>query len=100
MKREIKYTPQGYSYVDVSLEECLNWGGAGICAMCDKIHEELKLIYVLGDVYCNNCFNEWLERQKKYIKSDIEYDMKAQERNDKKFYECYSKYFVGGSNEL
>ena len=95
MKRKIKYTPKGYSYVDISLEECLNWGGLGICAMCDEICEDLKLIWALGDVYCTKCFNEWVERQEKYLRSDIEHDIKLQEENDKKFYECYSKYFIG-----
>ena len=95
MKRKIKYTPKGYSYVDVNLEECLNWGGLGICAMCDEIKEDLKLIWAIGDVYCDECFVRWLERQQKYLKSNIEHDIKLQEENDKNFYECYSKYFIG-----
>ena len=52
---KIKYTPQGFSYVDVNLTDCINWGGLGICAGCDKISNEAKLIFVLGDIYCNEC---------------------------------------------
>ncbi len=95
MKRKIQYTPKGYSYVDVTLEECLNWGGLGICSMCDEVHEELKLIWAIGDTYCNKCFNEWLKRQKMYSQNDIEYDLRLQKQNDKRYYECYSKYFIG-----
>lgn len=96
MKREIKYTPQGYSYVDVSLEECLNWGGLGICDGCNTgPHQNLKLIWALHDTYCNKCFNNWLERQKNYSKEDVEYDIKLQKSHDKKYYECYSRYFMG-----
>ena len=46
MKEKIKYTPQGYSYVDVSLKDCLKWGGLGICDGCNKgPFEEMKLIW-------------------------------------------------------
>lgn len=91
--RKIKYTPCGFSYVDVTLLECINWGGYGICASCNKIAEKLKLIYVLNDVYCNKCFYKWLKRQKKYSKEEIEYDLYIQNKNDKAYYEAYSKYF-------
>ena len=95
MKKEIKYTPQGFSYVDVGIFEIINWGGAGICAGCGRgPFRNMKLIYILADTYCDKCFNEWLERQEKYLRSDIEHDIKLQEENDKKFYECYSKYFI------
>lgn len=80
MNKKIKYTPQGFSYVDVTLDECLNWGGFGICDGCNQIHENLKLIYVLHDTYCKNCFNNWLERAKKYPKEDIEEDLIIQNK--------------------
>lgn len=31
MENKIKYTPQGFSYVDVNLLEVIAWGGIGIC---------------------------------------------------------------------
>lgn len=50
MNNKIKHTPEGFSYVDVLLAECLKWGGAGICDGCGKgPHLRLKLIYVLRD---------------------------------------------------
>ena len=91
-KRKIKYTPQGFSYVDVTLEDCMNWGGLGICAGCGEIHDRLKLIFVLTDTYCENCFNKCLERSKNYSKEDIEYDLKIQNGRDKQWY----FYHIGG----
>lgn len=80
MKDKIKYTPQGFSYVDVTFEECINWGGACICDGCNKMHENLKLIFILHDTYCDKCFNEWLERAKTYSKKDIEEDLIIQNK--------------------
>ena len=61
--KEIKHTPQGFSYVDVSIFEVINWGGIGICNSCGKgPFRNLKLIWVLGDTYCENC---------KYFKSIV-----------------------------
>ena len=78
-EKSIKYTRQGFSYVDVSLEEILNWGGYGVCTSCDKVLcSKMKLIYVLHDTLCLRCFNEWLERCKTYTKEDIKYDLKIQ----------------------
>ena len=87
--KKIKYTPQGFSYVDVSLKECIKWGGLGICNGCYEIHKDLKLIYVLHDTYCQKCFDEWLERCKTYSKDDIEYDLNIQKDNDIKWYKAH-----------
>lgn len=89
---KIKYTPQGFSYIDVTIENCINWGGLGICNDCGAICSELKLIWALRDTYCNKCFDEWLERSKNYSKEDIEYDLKLQREQDKKWYEYHMKW--------
>ena len=91
MKDRIKYTPQGFSYVDVTLQECINWGGYGICNSCGKISNDLKLVYVLTDTYCENCFNDFLERAKFFTKEDIEYELNVQKNNDIKWYEYHLK---------
>lgn len=89
-KNKIKYTPEGFSYVDVTLKDCLSWGGLGICDSCNKgPFENLKLIYVLHDTYCDECFNKWVERAKKYSKEDILYDLSIQKNNDIKWYKSY-----------
>lgn len=90
MKNKIKYTPEGFSYVDVSLEDCLKWGGLGICDGCGKgPHLKLKLIWVLHDTYCEKCFNKFLERSKHISKEDIEYDLNVQKDNDIKWYKFH-----------
>lgn len=86
MEERIKYTPQGFSYIDVSLLEVVNWGGMGICNNCGKIHKNLKLIWVLADTYCDDCFNEWLKRTKEYSQEDIDYDLHLQKDNDIEWY--------------
>lgn len=85
----IKYTPQGFSYVDVTVGECIAWGGYCICNGCNEICGDLKLIYVLSDTYCTKCFREWLERAKNYNKEDIEYDLALQKQWDKEWYSMH-----------
>ena len=89
-ENKIKYTPQGFSYVDVSLLEILNWGGLGVCTGCGKYpFKEMKLIYVLTDTMCNNCFYAWLERCKKMSKEDIEYDLNIQKHFHIEWYKVH-----------
>lgn len=91
--KQIKYTPQGFSYIDVNLYDVVRWGGAGICNGCNSgPNKYMKLIFVLGDTYCESCFNDWLERSKNYSKEDIESDLEFQKDRDKKWYEMH----VGG----
>lgn len=87
MENKIKYTPQGFSYVDVNLLEVIAWGGIGICNSCGHgPFEQMKLIWVLGDTYCDKCFKQFLERSKNMSKPDIEYDLNLQKGNDIKWY--------------
>ena len=89
-KRTIKYTPEGFSYIDVDFKDCASWGGLGICDGCNNgPFNELKLIYVLHDTYCNKCFNEWLKRCKSYSKADIEYDLNIQNQYHISWYEYH-----------
>lgn len=82
----IKYTPQGFSYVDVTVAECVKWGGYCICNSCNEICGDLKLIYVLGDTYCTKCFKEWVERNKNMKKEDIKHDLAYQNQNHIEWY--------------
>lgn len=87
---KIKHTLQGFSYVDVNLNEVKKWGGLGICDGCGKgPYSNMKLVWVLHDTYCSECFNEWLERCKSYFKEDIEYDLELQKDNDIKWYQVH-----------
>lgn len=87
----IKYTSQGFSYVDVTMEECLAWGGLCVCNGCNQIRPDLKLIYVLTDTYCTDCFNDWLERSKNYSKEDIEFDLAIQKKHHIEWYGYHIK---------
>lgn len=90
--KTIKYTPQGFSYIDVDLLDVILWGGYGICNGCNEgPNEHMKLIFVLGDTYCEKCFNEWLERAKNYSKEDIEADLQYQKAHHMKWYEYHIK---------
>ena len=89
MKHNIKYTPHGFSYVDVNLKDCINWGGYGICDYCGKVHTKLKLIWVLRDTYCEDCFNKWVKRCNKYAIEDIEYDLNLQKKEHIFWYEMH-----------
>ena len=87
---KIKYTPQGFSYINVDLFQVVKWGGYGICDFCGKgPFHEMKLIYILHDTYCENCFNKWLESCKTYSKEDIEEDLKIQNDFDIEWYRAH-----------
>ena len=87
--KEVKYTPQGFSYIDVGIFEVINWGGMGICNSCGKgPFRNLKLVWVLTDTYCEQCFNEWLERTKNFPKHEIEEDLALQKDRDIKWYKA------------
>ena len=87
---KIKYTPQGFSYVDVNLLEIINWGGIGICNGCGRgPFLEMKLVYVLTDTYCDKCFRECLKNFAQMPKEDIEYDLKIQKEYDVKWYKAH-----------
>lgn len=90
MNKKINYTPEGFSYVDIDYHDWLSWGGLGICDSCGRgPFSKMKLIYILHDTYCENCFKKWLERCKKYSKQDIEYDLNIQNENHIKWYEYH-----------
>ena len=87
-KNRIKYTDCGFSYVKVTPYENISWGGFCVCNGCNGQfeNEDMNLIFVLDDTYCDDCFKKWLERQKTYNKEDIEYDLKLQDEMSMKWY--------------
>lgn len=90
--KSIKYTPQGFSYIDVNLLDVLSWGGYGICNGCNEGPlSDMKLVFVLGDTYCQHCFDEWQERAKSYSKEDIEADLNYQKAHHIDWYKYLIK---------
>lgn len=80
--KKMKYTDQGYSYIECTREECFSWGGAAICDYCNKnMFEKVYLIYILGQAYCPKCFKQWLKRSKRY-----EEDLQLQNQNHERWY--------------
>lgn len=93
MKLKIKHTPQGYSYIDVTLANIQNWGGPGICNGCNKgPFKKMKLIWALHDTYCEDCFNKWLKELKNMSKSDIREDLQLQKYVDKEWYKTHMSF--------
>lgn len=87
MKAEkiIKYTDKGYSYIICERKDCFAWGGLGICDSCGKSMEEpIYLIFILGQAFCKKCFDEWVERAKRY-----EEDIFLQKQNHIRWYEAH-----------
>jgi len=83
--KEILYTKQGYSYIKCNCRECYEWGGACICDSCGVLMEkDVYLIYVLAQAFCEECFQEWKERAKRY-----DDDIKLQDRNHERWYKLH-----------
>lgn len=101
--KKIEYTKIGYSYVKVSPIDIIRWGGYCICNGCNNqfIHDDMYLVYVLADTYCEKCFNKWKERSKTYKKKEIEEDLKMDQQNAYRYYKCYLPYeqIEGEKNE-
>lgn len=85
----IQYTEEGFSYVEVTMKECINWGGWCICNGCNNLSDDLKLVYILNDTYCPKCFEEWVERSKKYSKEDRDMDLALQNKHHKDWYSMH-----------
>ena len=49
----------------------------------------MKLVYVLTDTYCEECFRECLKNFAQMPKEDIEYDLKIQKEYDVKWYKAH-----------
>ena len=82
---KLDYTPQGYSYIKCTAEECYDWGGKCICDNCnEKMTEEIYLIFILGRAICKKCFNEWISHSTRYIE-----DLKLQKDRHIQFYNAY-----------
>ena len=70
-KKRLQYTPEGYSYVVVNRDECVKWGGFGICDFCGEEFEEGYLSFVLASCICPNCFKDFRKRRTIHT-SDLE----------------------------
>ena len=85
MKKEIKYTNTGYSYIECTKEECYGWGGACICDYCDdRIEDTVYLIFILGSAYCEKCFDKWAKDTRRYTE-----DLQFQKQHHIAYYKAH-----------
>lgn len=85
MKKEIKYTNTGYSYIECTKEECYNWGGACICDDCNKdIENSIYLVFILGRALCKKCFDEWAKDSRRYTE-----DLQFQKQRHIAYYKAH-----------
>lgn len=58
---------KGFKVIEVSMMECIIWGGYGICDSCNEpMGKRGYYIAVLNWVMCEKCYHEWLERAENY----------------------------------
>ena len=54
---------KGFKVIEVSMVECFEWGGIGICDNCNEaIVPKGYYVAVLNRVLCDECYDEWNER--------------------------------------
>ena len=85
-KVKLKYTKQGYSYIQCTREDCIAWGGMSICDDCgnDMLGNEIYLIFILGRAFCKKCFEDWQERAIRYTE-----DLQLQRERHIEYYKAY-----------
>lgn len=53
-------TKKGYTYVDVTIKDCLSWGCLGLCDFCNEpLLMGGHLVFILNSCICPRCFKEW-----------------------------------------
>lgn len=86
---KIEYTKQGYSYVRCTKDDCFKWGGMAICDSCNEfMQENVYLIYILNQAFCEKCFKDWQKRSKKY-----DSDLQLQKQNHIAWYKAHKLEF-------
>ena len=91
---KIEYTERGFNFVKVTPIQNVSWGGYCVCNGCNGqfINEDMYLVFVLGDCYCERCFKEWLERAKKYKQEDVNEDLRYQKEHSFQWYKYHLPY--------
>ncbi len=64
---------------ETSLDECLSWGGIGVCDHCNKKASTGYLVAVLNHWVCKECYDNWLINAINYPE-DRPYEKKTAER--------------------
>lgn len=56
----------GLTYYEATRPEIARLGGIGYCDECNEIAEKGYLVPVLNHYMCEECFEDWKKRAKKY----------------------------------
>lgn len=56
---ELQKTLRGFTYLPVTRQDCLSWGGFGVCDFCNQNMQHGYLVHVLNSCICSRC--EWIE---------------------------------------
>lgn len=68
---------KGFRVIQVTLSDCIKWGGLGICDWCNEyIGSTGYYVAVLNSVMCDKCYNDWCERATYYPE-----DSRVEEKN-------------------
>lgn len=57
---KVEETSGGFKYLAVTREDCLKWGGFGVCDLCNDVFAIGYLVPVLNNCVCGKCFNRYL----------------------------------------
>lgn len=91
MINEIKETPGGFKYIEVSSGDCFKWGGGSVCDLCNDYFNIGYLMPVLNSCICKKCFERYktlaIDEQDKCLQEDIserffKYHLDLVEKND------------------
>ena len=91
IEERIKYTKDGFSYIEVSPIENIKWGGYCVCNGCNNsvLNRDMYLVFILNDTYCERCFNEWNNRETSLTPEEIEEDLKYQNKYHIEWYKWH-----------
>lgn len=56
----------GYTVYKITAQECMQFGGLGICDECNTFSKVGYLVPVLNHFMCPKCYSEWLSYAKFY----------------------------------
>ena len=79
-------TSRGFTYLPVSSDDCLSWGGFAVCDYCNASFEQGYLVFILNSCICPECMADWLTRQQSYTDDDVKQDLAFQEANQDEWY--------------
>ena len=77
----------GYTYSPVTINHMLNWGGFGVCDLCNNPMSHGYLVFILNSCLCPQCFNDWIARANIYPE-----DLAFQEANQQQWYDYHIKH--------